>query len=133
VKRLSIGVASFIVLATAACGSVDDRGATASDAAVRLLQAVDSKDGAAACTLLAPETASELTRSAGKSCAEAILDEDLPEPDAVAGTEVYGQWAQVRLAGDTMFLAAFPGGWRVVAAGCNPQGEKPYDCTLQGG
>jgi hypothetical protein len=32
-----------------------------------------------------------------------------------------------------VFLAAFPGGWRVVAAGCTPRGDRPYDCTLQGG
>jgi hypothetical protein len=50
----------------------------------------------------------------------------------VIGSGVYGQWAQVRLTGDVVFLAAFPGGWRVVAAGCSPQGNRPYDCTLQG-
>jgi hypothetical protein len=45
---------------------------------------------------------------------------------------VYGQWAQVRLSEDTVFLGAFPGGWRVVAAGCTPRDNRPYDCTLQG-
>ena len=38
---------------------------------------------------------------------------------------MYGQWAQVRLSGDTVFLAVFPGGWRVVAAGCTPRGSVP--------
>jgi hypothetical protein len=42
-------------------------------------------------------------------------------------------WAQVRLDDDTVFLAAFPGGWRVVAAGCRPRGEaEPYDCAVEG-
>jgi hypothetical protein len=51
----------------------------------------------------------------------------------VTGTDVYGQWAKVRLDDDTVFLAVFSDGWKVVAAGCQPQGDRPYDCTLQGG
>jgi len=27
----------------------------------------------------------------------------------------------------------FPGGWRVVAAGCQSRGERPYDCVVDGG
>jgi hypothetical protein len=83
--------------------------------------------------VLAPDTAAELEESAGKPCPQAILDEDLPEPGAVTGTAVYGQWAQVRLNGDTIFLGVFADGWRVVAAGCTPHDDQPYDCTLQGG
>jgi hypothetical protein len=30
-------------------------------------------------------------------------------------------------------LAGFPGGWRVVAAGCRPRGQRPYDCVIDGG
>ena len=82
---------------------------------------------------LAPETAAEVEESAGKSCAEAILQEDLLEPGSVVGSDVYGQWAQVRFSGDTVFLAMFGDGWRVVAAGCTPRGQRPYDCVIQGG
>ena len=46
---------------------------------------------------------------------------------------VDGQWARVRLSDDTVFLGMFAGGWRVVAAGCTPRGERPYDCTVAGG
>src|SRR5215213_2940776 len=133
VKRMWIVVAWLVVLAAAGCSSVRDRGDAASAAATRMLQAVDGRDGVTACVLLAPNTVSELEESAGQPCPEAILGEDLPQPGAVTGTQVYGQWAQVRLSGDTVFLGAFPGGWRVVAAGCTPQGDQPYDCTLQGG
>jgi len=66
-------------------------------------------------------------------CPKAILDENLPGPAAVVGTELYGQWAQVRLAGDTLFLAHFGDGWKVVAAGCTSRGERPYDCRVKGG
>ena len=121
------------VLALAGCSPVGARGEAADSVAVKLMTAVDSKDGASACATLAPDTLAELEQSAGKPCAEAILDEDLPKPGPVTGTDVYGQWAQVRLSDDTLFLAVFPGGWRVVAAGCTPRGERPYDCTLQGG
>jgi hypothetical protein len=128
-----IVVASSVMLSVAACGSVNARGTAASAVAVRMLTAVEAKDGTAACLLLAPDTASELEQSAGTSCTQAILDEDLPQPGEVTTTEVYGQWAQVHLSGDTVVLGAFPGGWRVVAAGCTARGDQPYDCTVQGG
>jgi hypothetical protein len=133
VRAISMVVTCVVVLAAAGCGSVDDRGFAASATAVRMRSAVDSKDGADACSLLAPDTASEVAESAGKSCADAILEEDLPTAGTVTDAAVYGQWARVRLSDDTMFLGAFPGGWRVVAAGCTARGDQPYDCAIQGG
>ncbi|HEV7965159.1 MAG TPA: hypothetical protein VGP57_21625 [Actinoplanes sp.] len=128
-----LAVAAVLALALAGCGDVGRRSAAATEVALRMLTAVDGKDGATACATLAPDTASKLQESAGKPCAEAILGENLPAPGTVTGADVYGQWAQVRLSDDTLFLGAFPGGWRVVAAGCTPRGERPYNCTLEGG
>ncbi|GIF17133.1 hypothetical protein Ate01nite_71650 [Actinoplanes teichomyceticus] len=125
-------MAAAAVAAAAGCASVGDRGAAAADVAVRMLRAAQTGDGSTACALLAPDTVAAIERSAGKPCPEAILDEDLPRPAAVTATQVYGQRAQVRLTGDTVFLGAFPGGWRVVAAGCVPRDGRPYDCTVQG-
>jgi uncharacterized protein YceK len=128
--------ATLVVLAVAmtvaGCGSVDQRADAAAGAATRLLTAIAAHDGTTACALLAPDTASELAEAQGSPCAEAILQQDLPAPGPVTASAVYGQWAQVRLSGDTMFLAVFRCDWRVVAAGCTPRNDRPYDCTLQG-
>lgn len=123
-----------VVLIVAGCAPASDRAAAADGAALRLFAELNAGSGAAACAVLAPDAAAEVAESGGKPCAQAILDEDLPSPGVVTRTAVYGQRAQVRLTGDTVFLAVFPGGWRVVAAGCRPgSGGRPYDCTVQGG
>ena len=131
-RSSAVLLAGLSALVPAGCSSVDDRGRNAADVAVRVLTAVADRDGAAACALLAPDTAAEVAGSADKPCSEAVLAEQLPAPGPVTGTDVYGQWAQVRLTGDTVFLAVFPAGWRVVAAGCTPRPGRPYDCVLKG-
>jgi hypothetical protein len=133
-KSWRLAVAAMLAAAAlAGCGGPGGREDAASAVAVRLLEAVDRDDGAAACAVLAPQTLADLEKSADQPCADAVLDEDLPAPGRVTNTNVYGQWAQVRLDDDTIFLAVFRDGWRVVAAGCQPQGNRPYDCVLQGG
>ena len=117
------------VLAGCGPGSGED---AASKVAVRLLDALQRRDGATACAVLAPDTATQLEQSTGATCPEAILGEGLPAAGAVRQVDVYGQWARVVLTEDAVFLATFPDGWRVVAAGCRPQGERPYDCLLRG-
>ncbi|AEV84796.1 hypothetical protein ACWT_3773 [Actinoplanes sp. SE50] len=129
-KRVLIMTAGVLLLA--GCGAAGGREDAAAAVASGLLTAVAGRDGAAACASLAPRTRAELEKSAGTSCPEAILDEHLPAPGRVISAAVFGQQAQVRLADDTIFLGVFPGGWRVLAAGCKPRGDQPYDCTLQG-
>ncbi|GIF78320.1 hypothetical protein [Asanoa siamensis] len=131
-KRTALLAVAGSVLALAGCGGPGGREDAAAAVAVRLLDSVARGDGAGACATLAPETLADLEKSADQPCAQAVLDEDLPAPGQVTTTNVYGQWAQVRLDTDTVFLAVFRGGWRVVAAGCEPREGKPYDCTLQG-
>ena len=130
---ISLTAVAALVLAVAGCASVGDREAAVADAAVGFLTAVQHKDGAAACAALLPSTVSALEDSAGSPCPQAIVQEDLPDPGSVRSSAVYGQWAQVHLTDDTVFLGVYRGGWRVAAAGCRSQGEQPYQCTLAKG
>ena len=121
--------AATITLSTA-CGAQE---APATSVARKFAEAVDASDAAAACGYLAPATKSELEKSAGEPCASALAEEDLPSAGAVEETDAFGTMAQVKFAQDTMFLAEFKGGWKVMAAGCAPEPGHPYDCLLQGG
>jgi hypothetical protein len=101
------------------------------DTANRFYAAVAGGDGESACSVLASATRSELEQSAGKPCAQAILDEDVPKVVDPQEIEVFGTMAQVRYDNDVTFLTRFEDGWRVVAAACTPARIR-YDCSLQG-
>ena len=105
----------------------------AAHTAEAFVAAWQSRDGAAACDLLAPETRSEVEQSARLPCPEAVLEEDLPGGGRVRDAQTWGDLAIVRLGTDTIFLAEHAAGWRVVAAGCRDRGDRPYDCQVQGG
>jgi len=117
------------------CGS--ESASAPREAATRFAHSLSAQDGAAACRLLAPETKSQLEQAAGKKCPAAILDEDLPEADAIEDSSTFGTMAQVIFGGDVMFMTEFPSGWKVMAAGCSTapgqQPGQPYDCQVQGG
>ncbi len=66
-----------------------------------------------------------MAQSAGTSCAAGILQEDLPKPSPAVRTQVFGHQALVETRTDTVFLSEFPQDWKVIAAGCTPQGDKP--------
>lgn len=120
------------VAAPAGCAPPAERGEGAVAVVQGLAAAVSSGDGSAACGLLAPATRAAVEKAAGTACPEAITEEDLPAPGPVRTVDVYGEWARVVTERDTLFLAAFGEGWRVVAVGCRSRGERPYDCQVQG-
>jgi hypothetical protein len=95
--------------------------------------AYDRRDGATACSLLAPAARQEVEQASGVSCSRGLLQEHLPRAGSVSRTTVSGDQAQVRLGGDTAFVAKFPGGWKVVAVGCSPKPGRPYDCQVEAG
>ena len=129
---VSVAVATVLmVLAGAGCGAA--RAPDVRGTATQFLRAVSDSDGSAACTLLAPRTKAELERSAQAPCEDAVLDQDIPAGGRVSQTQVWGDQAQVRIGSDTVFLAEFPDGWKVVAAACTLRDKtQPYDCRLKG-
>ncbi|WP_307787456.1 hypothetical protein [Streptomyces musisoli] len=127
-------MAGFI-LAVGGCGAPGPRQADALSAARNFQTALRESGFGRACALLAPETRQEVASDAD-DCAKGLAQEHLPfasgdTADAVA--EVYGRQAMVRLSGDTLFLSQFAAGWKVVAAGCTPRPDLPFDCKVKGG
>jgi hypothetical protein len=122
-----------VSLVASGCAASGGRQDAAVGVATRLLTAVGDGDGDSACALLAPSAAAAVAESEGRSCAAAILQEDLPGPGDVRDVDIYGRQARVVLASDTLFLAAFKRGWLVTAAGCQPRPPQRYDCMVQGG
>jgi hypothetical protein len=121
-------VVALLLSGCAAANRPDVEGAV-----TRFYDAYGRDDGAAACALLAPATRREVEKSAKAPCAEGLLDETLPSPGAIRRASVHGDQAQVRLAADTAFVARFPGGWKVVAVGCQRRPDRPYDCAVEAG
>lgn len=130
-RCLSVTAAAATITVTSACGGHPT--SAAASVADEFAQALDASDAAAACGYLAPRTKSDLEQSAGKACPAALTEEKLPSAGTVEETDAFGTMAEVKFSKDTMFLAEFKGGWKVMAAGCKPQPGQPYDCRLQGG
>jgi hypothetical protein len=88
-------------------------------------------DPEARCDLLAPATRAAFEHSEGAPCTEAV--QDLPvQGGAAESTEIWGGEAQVKIAGDTVFLTETSIGWRITAAVCRAQTEAPYECEVDG-
>ncbi|MGY1772700.1 hypothetical protein [Blastococcus sp. SYSU D00813] len=83
------------------------------------------------CDLLAEATRAALESGGSAPCPEVIGDLPLAA-GTVESVEVWGGDAQVRTSEDTLFLTETPDGWRVSAAACEPRGEAPYDCEVEG-
>jgi hypothetical protein len=124
-------IIAVTVAALSGCAGPDATGPE--QAAAGFARALSASDGTRACSLLSPEVSAEEADSAGTSCAQAVLNEDLPAPSPVTDARIYGHQAWVRTGTDTVFLSEFPDGWRIIGAGCTPQGAKPYHCAISGG
>jgi len=86
-------------------------------------------DPGARCALLAPAALAALER---EGPCTATVGTAAPQSGDVLQTTAWGDEAQVRLSGDTLFLTRTSAGWRVVAAGCTPNGDLPYVCRVEG-
>jgi hypothetical protein len=122
---LLVGLAAVAAVTGCASASRDDVGAvaTAFEAA--------SASAQERCDLLAPATLRTFESDESAPCADAIEDVPLPGGN-VTSVEVWGRDAQVRIGGDVVFLTETDAGWRVTSAACEPRGEAPYDCEVEG-
>lgn len=128
---LLVLAASGLLAVSACTGPGADQAAQVAETFDRLAVS----DAGQACDLLAPGTRDEVEKAAQQPCSEALGQEDLPDPSPLLAVDVYGHDAVVRFGNDTVFLARFPEGWRVTAAGCRPgpSDDRPYACDVSGG
>ena len=130
-RRVVLMVVLPLVLSLAGCASANTP--AVAHVVANFYTALQEGDGATACRLMVPATRSAVSQASGMPCAKGILSEKLPRPGAVDRVAIYGDQAQVRLAHDTAFMAEFPSGWRVVAVGCKPRRQAPYQCEADTG
>lgn len=124
-------LAGVVCLAASGCASVGERAAAAEAAARGFERALMASDSVRMCDALAPATREELEAEA--PCGRALAALRLPPAAGPAQrVDVYGSQARVVFARDSVFLASFPDGWRVTAAGCTPRPGRPYRCELKG-
>lgn len=130
-RRLASTAAAVVMAATAAgCGEAQDAPPLAVADSFR--GHLHDGEGAPACALLSATTRAELEATSGKPCESAILEEHLPAAGGGDDVARFGSMARVRYADDVLFLARFPDGWRVMAAGCVPASDDVYDCFVKG-
>lgn len=89
---------------------------------------------AAACSLLAPETRKAMEQESGSECPVALTEAGLPSSSGPVRVEIAAESAQVQFTDQTLFLARFPEGWLVTAAGCHrqdPDPAVPYRCEVK--
>lgn len=126
--RAAVIVAVAAALALGGCTDVG--GQAVQEAAVSFVRSAPPE----ACALLAPDTLARLEQQAGAACAEALPGLALPTGTGVRHVEVAVQSAQVQLDDQVLFLARFPDGWRVTAAGCvrnDADPAVPYECEVE--
>jgi len=136
-RRLHAPAVAALVAAAAGCGGPGDD--AAQDVVARFYAAVAAGDGDAACALLLTAAAEDLTEEEQAPCPRALLDPAGPggvlteraEDAAVEAVHRAGSQAQVVTASDTVFLARSGDTWVVTAVGCDPRGERPYDCEVE--
>jgi hypothetical protein len=125
--------AALALLMLAGCGQSKDR-ATVRSTTERFLAAVEAKQGAVACGVLASDTRKALESEDGKPCPRAIGSVSV-SGGSVSHVQVAMTSAKVDLAsGESFFLSEEQSGWRISALGCRPTTtptRTPFDCELE--
>lgn len=138
-RRRTLRATAVAALVAAAAGCAGPGDGDAREVVDRFYAAVAAGDGDAACALLLAGAAADLAEEEQEPCPDALLDPAGPggvlgERAAAATVESVhraGSQAQVLTASDTVFLARSGDTWVVTAVGCDPHGERPYDCEVE--
>ncbi|MFC7877638.1 hypothetical protein [Isoptericola sp. NPDC057391] len=138
-RRRNLWAPAVAALVAAAAGCAGPGDGDAQDVVTRFYAAVAAGDGDAACALLLTGAAEDLAEEEQAPCPEALLDPAGPggvlgERAAAATVDAVhraGSQAQVVTASDTVFLARSGDTWVVTGVGCDPRGERPYDCEVE--
>jgi hypothetical protein len=120
------------VLALTGCTNLNPGTEEATTTAQEFHSAIAAGDGQTACNLLAPSAVEELEDGGPGTCADELLQLVIPDASEVTESKAYGSNAQVLMDQDTVFLTRSGDTWKVTAAGCTRQGERPYDCEVEG-
>ncbi|MEW1912135.1 hypothetical protein AB0442_27460 [Kitasatospora sp. NPDC085895] len=123
---------TVLAAALAGCGQLSNRENAAAAVARAFEQDAARGDAAAMCAALAPGTRDELEDQEKEGCEQAVGGLGLPAGGQLRRIDVFGQQARAVLEGDTVLLSAFPDGWKITAAGCEPRPEMPYRCDVKG-
>lgn len=131
----AVAAALLVAGAVAGCGpSVEQP----RQVALGFYAAIGSRDGDAACAVLARSVAEAVAEDGGSTCADSITSGDLGADllgratgAAPQDVRVAGRQAQVQVGTDTVFLARSGSGWAVTAAACDARPERPYDCEVE--
>jgi hypothetical protein len=130
-RRRGLLLLCALVAVVTGCGRADDDHAVAA-VTERFLQAVQAHEGARACAQLSTQAVEALEHDEGERCERAVVGLDV-DASRVRRTQVFGVGAKVDLAdGHSAFLELTRMGWRVSAAGCEPEaGDQPYTCEVE--
>jgi hypothetical protein len=137
-RRITWVATTVALLALTGCSAGGSTRSSAETTATRFSQAIADGDGAGACALLVRDARQAVEDRTRTSCERGVLRLDLPRPaapasaSASASARVYGRAAIVDDGRDILFLARSGDTWLVRAAGCTPEKDAPYDCTLDG-
>lgn len=115
-------------LLCAGCAS-GQREADSRDTAASFVDAMGRGDTRTACALLSADTRDSLETSEQQPCQKALRSVDIAG-DAITSATVWGDRAQARSHGGTLFLVELDTGWKVTAAGCTRSADGTYDCLL---
>jgi hypothetical protein len=82
---------------------------------------------------LSPAVRKAITQQeSARGCAEAVVKVKA-RGSPIEGVRVYATSARVDLAGgESVFLSAMRGGWRIDALGCRPRSSGAFECEEQG-